>query len=272
MSATLKWNLDIFNATLRRAVAESSRAAPDVVNGHALGVALKAVELTEKANKAEIQRQLGQISRMHFTAARVVKARPARAGRVIKSGKNKGKVIAAKEGRGAYTVAAKWRQRADVTENSFAARIINKRLRDLYGPRAMIWGETLKKAVLKVIALRTSSVAFIKSGWLWAVRDLASSVKGFNAARGRNPDKDARINNVRKGRGIPARMGSGLFKATIENTSLIASGGKRQSKGRHNPLAVAERGLILAIKAEQRKMEKHLLEKFQAAMRKAGAL
>jgi len=239
MIPSIKVNLTQFNNTLRRAIQESSRTAPEVINGHALGVANQAILLTEKANKSEMERILGQIGR---------------AANLTKSGKVK------KRGYGKRIIA----------EDSFAARIVNARRRDFAGPDYMLWGTALEEAARKLISARARTVAFIKSGWIWALRDLIAVVKG---GRRTSPDKDARINQVRKGKAIPARGGSsGTFKATIENSSLIASGGKFQAKGPHSPMPIAERGLNAALNAELRNMEKHLRDKMTGAMKRAGAM
>lgn len=288
MSVGLKWNLQTFNETLRSAIRESSRAAPDVVNGHALGVAIKAIELTEKANKDKIAHQLGQIAnKITYIAAResrIIKGRKARAsrpGRVIKRGKNKGKYIGPREAREATadrrTRATKARfKRGDavLAQNSFAARIVNARRRDFAGVDYMLWGSTLEKAARKLIIARQKSVAFIKSGWLWALRDLMIAVgrAGFLTAKRRVASEERNVNTrVRKGGAVPARQGA-TPKASIYNTALVQSGGKFQSKGTHNPWPIAEKGLRAALRAEEGSMRQHLFNKMMAAMKRAKAV
>jgi len=241
---SLQFNLAQFNATLRKAAAGSSRAGVDVVNGHGLGVCIKAVELTEKADRAQIAHVLGQTG----TALNYTKK-----GDRLKK-RSKGQTI--------------------IKEDSFAARIVNARRRDFAGPDYMLWGNALEAAARKLITARVKSSAFIKSGWLWALRDLAAVVKGGR----KNPkDKDAKATGARKGRSIPARNTVGIFnsgkiKAVIENTALIASGGKFQAKGAHNPLPIAEKGLALALRVEQSNMEAHMKKKLTEEMKKAGML
>lgn len=238
MIPSIKVNLTQFNATLRRAVQESSRTAPDVINGHALGVASKAIELTEKANKDQIARILGQTgTQLNYTK---------RGDRLKK--RSRGKAI--------------------LEEDSFAARIVNARRREFAGPDYMLWGNALEEAARKLISSRMRSIAFIKSGWVWALRDLASVVRGRSKT---NPDRQARASGARKGRAQPARSGS-VVKAIIENTALIASGGKFQSKGSHNPMPIAERGLNAALRSEEAQLEKHLRDKMTGAMKRAGAM
>ena len=244
MAVTFKYDMRQFNATLRRAAQESSRAAPDVINGHALAVTIKAVELTEKANRDQIAHILGQTgTQLNYTKKGDRLKKRSRGGAIIK-------------------------------DDSFAARIVNARRKEFAGPDYMLWGNALEQAAKKLIAARQKATAFIKSGWLWALRDLAAVVKGWRKS---NPDREAKASGVRKGKANPARptggiFGSGMFKATIENTALIASGGKFQSKGAHNPLPIAEKGLRLALAAENANMEAHLKKKMTEAMKRAGAL
>ncbi len=246
MIPTFSVDMRAFNATLRRAVIESERAAPRVINGHAMGVALKAVELTEKADADKIAHILGQTgTQLNY----------------IKSGKR-------------LRVGQRARGGSLGGEDSFAARIVNARRREIAGPDFMLWGHALEDAAGKLIDARRRATAFIKSGWLWAIRDLAQVVPGF--ARNKT-GKDAKASGARKGGAMPARstggiFGSGKFKATIENSALITSGGKFQASGSHNPSAVASRGLQSAINAEQQNMEQHLRTGMTDAMKKAGVL
>lgn len=245
MTPSLSINVKQFNDTLRRAVKESSRAAVDVVNGHALGVIHKAIELTQMADREKMEATLGKIgTQLNYTKKGLVR-------------KGKGK-----------------RGQALLAEGSFAARIVNARRRDFAGPDYMLHGNALMAAARKLIAARVRSRAFIKSGFLWAMRDILQHVKGGKRTPG---DRQVKANGSQKGRAYPARefvgaFGSGKFVVTIENTALIASGGKFQSKGHHNPLPVAERGMALAIAAENANMEAHLKKKMEEAMKKAGAL
>ncbi len=247
MQPTFKVNTKEFNATLRRAIQESSRAAPDVVNGHAMAVALNAVKYTERANRDQIAQQLGQVgTQLNYTKKgdRLRKGRAARGNAILR-------------------------------DDSFAARIVNARRREHAGVDYMLWGDTLKEAARKLIKARQQSVNFIRSGWLWAVRDLASYVRGRGGIR--SAERDVKIVGSRKGRALAAKsvggvFGSGRFVATIENTSLIASGGKHQNKGHHNPMPIAEKGLAIALAVERANMEAHLAKKMKDAMKKAGAL
>lgn len=245
MIPTFKYDNRSFNAVLKKAVLESSRAAPKVINGHAMGVALKAVEATEKADADRIAQILGQTgTQLNYTK---------KGDRLRKGQRTRGKAI--------------------IAEDSFAARIVNARRKELAGPDFLLWGNALEDAARKLIAARRRSVGFIKSGWLWAIRDLAQVVPGFRRAA----SKDAKAIGQRKGVANPAKATGGLFasgtyRATIENSALIAAGGKFQSPGAHNPLPIAEKGLAAAMRAEESNLRKHLGLEMENAMRKAGAL
>lgn len=235
MKPTLQVEVRGFNEVLKEIAKQSSREAVDVVNGRLLAVIIKALKFTEKANAQQIAADLGQVGNQF---------RYTRTGRV-----KRGQMI--------------------LREDSFAARIVNARRRDYAGPDYMLWGNALDEAARKLIASRMRSVAFIKSGWIWALRQLAPLVK---FGRKSNPDKDARAIGQPKGSALPSRPNArGIFTASAENTALIAGGGKNQAPGPHNPLPVAERGLRKAFEDEKFEMERHLKRKFMEAAKRAGA-
>ena len=224
-----------FNTVLREVVRNSSRDAVDVINGRLFAVVIKAIRYTEKANKEEIARELGRLGTID---------------RVTKSGRRKsgGTILAA---------------------DSFAARIVNARRRDYAGADYMLFGTALEEAAKKLIAARMRSAAFIKSGWVWAVKQLLPLVK-FGAKS--NPDREAKPIGRPKGSALPAKPNlRGIFEASAENSALIAGGGRFQSPGAHNPLPIAEAGLRKAMADEKWEMERHLKRKFMEASRRAGA-
>lgn len=241
MNASLTFHLGTFNNTLKQAIKESSRAAPDVVNGHALGVASQAIALTEKADSAKIEYVLGQTgTQLNYTK---------KGDRLLGRRRVKGKRI--------------------LRDDSFAARIVNKRRAQFAGQDYMLWGNALETAARKLIAARVRSTGFIKSGWIWALRDLSAVVRRRRAT---TIKEDVAVSKTRKGGAIVARVGGGNVEATIYNTALVASGGQFQAPGHHNPLPVAERGLIKALRAEEANMRQHLFDKMMAALKKAGAV
>lgn len=239
MKPTIQVDFKSFNAVLREIVRTSSREAPDVLNSRLRFILIKALRFTVKANAEKIAFELGRIgSTLGFT----------KKGRLRKGGRG---------------------SKALLRNDSFAARIVNARRRDFAGPDFMLWGAALDQAAAKLIAARVRSVGFIKSGWLWALRQLAPFVKSGPRA---NPDREARAFGQPKGMAIPARNNArGVFEARAENRALIAGGGKFRAEGAHNPLPVAEAGLARAFADEKTEMERHLREKLVKAARAAGA-
>lgn len=231
-----------FNATIGRAIKASGRTAQRVINGHAIGVLDKAIDMTQSADRDQIAQILGQTgNQLNFTK---------KGDRLKKRAKGK----------------------ALIKENSFAARIVNARIKEHAGPDFMLWGNALEQAARKLIAARQRSVRFILVGWIWALRDMGrarSSKKSKNT-------RAVKVAGQKKGSATPAAEPTGFLGRTlvarIENTSLVESGGKFQSKGHHNPLPIAEKGLSLAMKAEEAEMERHMAEEMKKAMREAGAL
>lgn len=232
MGPTFKVDTTEFNRFLAGTVASSKRDAVTVINSRLLFVILKSIQMTAKANRAQIERELGQIGAdQKFT----------KSGRIKSS-------------------------RRVLREDSFAARIVNARRRDYAGPDFMLWGNALEEAARKLIAARVRSAAFIKSGWVGALRFIAPFVKG----RKTSPDKDAKIFGRPKGYATPARPAQSLITATAENRALL-TGGRFQSPGQHNPLPVAEAGLRKALASEQAEMTRHLREKLMQTAKQAGA-
>lgn len=233
-----------FNKVLQECVRQSSRAAPDVINGQLLALMLRAVKWTVKANRTALAFILGQTgTTLSYTKA--------------------GKLRTARQ--------QKRRGRLVLREDSFAARIVNARRRDYAGPDYMLWGKTLDEAAEKLIRARQKATGFIKSGWLGAIRDILPYVKFGKKS---NPDAETKIAGRPKGHAMPAKQGvkrSAIVEAVGVNTALIAGGGKFQAPGAHDPLTVAQDGLRLAARETKADMERHLKEKYMEAMRKAGA-
>lgn len=240
MRPTVQLDTRAFNQQLREVAAQSSRDGADVVNSRMSFVIRKAIQFTEKSNKAEIQHVLGQV------------------GNALVLTKKGDRLRKGKGGRG----------RAVLKENSFAALIVNARRRDQAGPDYMLWGNALEEAARKLIAARVRSVAFIKSGWAWAFREILPFVK-FKRPPGSVPDPDAKPRGQPKGFATAAKA-SNRIVATAENRALMASGGKYQAPGPHNPLPIAEAGLKLALASEQAEMTRHLKEKMQQSLRQKG--
>lgn len=240
MSLQFKADLRAFNKALHEAVLTSSRTAAEVINGHAMFVALAAIRNTEKADRNAIAYKLGQIGTKLTWNKRGTK--------VLKS---KSKTMA-------------------IRGDSLAARIINKRR--LRAKKDPLSGPELEAAITKMIAARQRGVAFIKSGWVWVVRDLWKTVR---SKRGAKVPKDVAVKGQPKGSAKPAQgnlrgAASGTVMCIIKNTALIAAGGKYQHSSRSNPMPVAEKGLAAGLREETENMKKHMAEKLRQAMQQQG--
>lgn len=95
---------------------------------------------------------------------------------------------------------------------AIAGRIINKRRGERGEPG--LYGKAMTIAVKMMMAARIRSVAFLKSGWLPAIKTLASLAEKRGAPR---QESSVRQIGQAKGRARPAREGSWFPRAIIEN-------------------------------------------------------
>lgn len=226
MSVDLACDWEAFNKSAERLLEHTSRTMPEFANGQMLRCASFAQDFTQKANADAIAQLLGQVG------TTVVRSR---------------KTGAFKKGRRIFSA----------EENSFAARIINSRLKKL--GQALLWGQALADAVRKMINARIRSAAFILSGWNTAIATLAA-VAGY-----KNGKRSSKSRKITPGIGWaePAKFTlSGPVVCTIANTALIEQS-KRDPERHSNPMPVAERGLQLGLRATTADMDQHYAEKFQ---------
>lgn len=208
------------NRAAEQAVAHSERTYPQFINGQALSVALRAVKQTKKAD-----------------ASRIVYALVGNVRTKVRVSRKTGKRVATRQ--------------YDVAEESLAARIVNARL--VERGEKPIFGKELVKAVKRMIGARLRAVAFIRSGWIYAIRTLSATV-GYSARPASG--EAARMRGQAKGYARPARsVLSGTVAAEIGNTALIHE--------QRNPMPVAQRGLELALRETARDMMEHLRKKLQ---------
>lgn len=140
----------------------------------------------------------------------------------------------------------------DVMEDSLAARIVNARLAKS-GESRLVWGKELAKKARQLIAARLRAVAFIRSGWIYAIRALAATIGGGSFAAG-----SARMSGQPKGYARPARRAvNSVVMAEIGNTALLSE--KARS-------SVATRGLAKAFDRERREMLAHAFKTLQPVM------
>lgn len=217
-----------FNAALKAAAKVSSRTMQGVVVGQALALSKRSLKHTEKADSNKIAQELGQTG----TKLRKRKAD----GRVVKGARVYG------------------------GEGTFAARIINTKRKK--SGKKPIFGEEMRKEVKRFIAKRIRGAGFIRSGWIWPIRDLAQKV-GF---------KDRRKVRKTKARPIkPPRVGSARFRkhkstplVEIINTAL-------NTKSKGNPVPVARKGLVAGMRETIADMRAHTAKRLQRELKRFSA-
>lgn len=182
-----------FRATLKQYVRVSKRTLPEICNSKAFYIALRAIIETPKANKLAIGKGLSRLI-YDFSGDR----------RSFKTAKRFGRF-------------------GQEYEVPIAALLVNK----LRGERNLpgLYGPAMKKAITQLIAVRQRSVAFLKSGWIPAVKKLAIVVKNKSGAP--PLERDVKVIGRPKGRAIPARDGM-VVTALIENA--IGSEGANRGK------------------------------------------
>jgi hypothetical protein len=226
MSAALTIDMREFNRAAELCIAHSERTYPQFINGQLLAVTSQAIKQTEKADANRIAYEMAGNVRTKLRTSR-------------------------KTGKRSAT------RQYDVIETSLAARIINARLKASGMP--LIWGKELAKAARRMIGARLRAVAFIRSGWVYAVRTLSREV-GYSSGRA----DAAAMRGQPKGYAIPAkRVVSGAVTGTAVNTALI--------QNERTPMPVAMRGLQAAINYVARDMLDHLQKKLQPVLNQYSA-
>lgn len=232
-----------FNSALKELFETDKRTCVDFINGQAWAVASAAIKETKKADAAKVASELGQIA----TAVKLTKSR--------KTGQ-------ARFRRGARVI------NANLT-NTLAARIIG-RLWDKGGWKskqaAALEGKSLEQQIKIFIGWRARAIGFIASGWIPAIRTLASIVRqkpsGLTSVQG------TKQLGVAKGKAIPARFQlTSKIEAMIENnalktTSQLAGG---------DPMKVATEGLQRAMNRAAADMMEKLAERRQRDFNKVNA-
>jgi hypothetical protein len=217
----------------------SKREFPDFVNGQALSVASRAGKLTIKADRNKIEHEMGVISKFE-------KLRGGNAGK-------KGWVRIGK------------RELVYDVSKSFAARIVNKRLRESGG--SQLSGEELGKAALKLIAAKVRSVGFIKSGWIESIKTLSNIV--YKKPRKATGIDGAKVYGKAKGWCKPAKQGDINPSCLIANTAILEAG--RFSSKTGNPMAVAEAGLKKALNEAKQDMIAELGKRLEKKFKQVSA-
>ena len=212
-----------FTRTLRKYAKVNKKTFREIVNKKALDLAFNAQRLTEAADPSAIEYKLGAIGN--------------KVGRSRKTGKiRKGRRI--------------------LSENNFAARIINSRRKKAGQP--LIWGKELERAAQKLINARVRAVRFLRSGWLPSIKKLSLSVERRDRVRW--PKGLVRGKAKPKGYGIAAR--SELRPSALVVNSATKNNRKAQAK--------IIRGLKAGLSATMADMVTYIERKMGREWRKAG--
>ncbi len=223
MATTVRVDNREFTASLRQYVKLSRTAFPDIANRKAFFIARGATRETPKADKNTIKSQLGSL--------------------IGRKGKKRRLKLA----------------QGTTHDAPLAALIINA-WRGRAG-KPGLFGAEMRDAIEKLLALRMRSIAFIKSGWLPAIRILGAKVRSKSGAP--REDKSAAIVGKDKGRAIPARDGAFRVRATIEN-SASTSRDKKQALFKYGEPAL-ERAFAAETASTIAEIERRLREAAQKA-------
>lgn len=193
---TVRVNTKEFDRALKRYLVTSREAVGEVVKRKAFFIARRAVIETPKAN-SKLKRELLQkiVLEEREIGQRI---------RISKSGKvKKGKMIT-----------------RNITV-PFAALIVNRR-RGKAGEKGL-YGAAMAEAINQMVAARMKSIAFLKSGWIPAIKYLERLVKKKAGA----PPMDRKASQIGRAKGSAKVDGAGFkIKVAIEN----AASAKRDKK------------------------------------------
>lgn len=226
-AVTFRVNTREFDATLRRYKELSKRDPKKICDTKAFFIARRAVIETPKADKANIKGDLGRL---------IVKKR---------------EVV----GMSLRTVKRFSRFGLEV-QAPLVALMINKRR----GKGRGLYGAAMTEAIRALIAARLRSIAFLKSGWLPAIRALVGLADTRGAPRQERGPTEI---GVPKGYAVPASQGW-KAKTTIANSA----------EARHDDKTAlykyGEPALQRAFDAETASMLDYMERKFRETAKEAG--
>lgn len=243
MKPTISLDASQWIAAARQLAETDKRTCVDFINGQALRVASFAIEDTKRADAAKIKVQLGAV------------------GTAVKFSKNKNGTTKVRQGK--FTLDYK------NVGNTLAARILGK-IWDKNGFKpaqaAKLEGKTLAEQVRIFINWRAQRTAFIASGWIPAIKKLASIV--YEKPIGITSRKGATQFGAEKGSATPAKFQlASVMTATIANTAL-----KTVSElGGGDPMPAATEGLQKALNRAASDMMQKLAQRRQRDFDKVNA-
>ncbi len=229
---TFKIDAREFTDTLKKYKDYSKRDVATIVNTKAFYIARGATRLTPGADPNSIKSQLGRLIR-----------------------KNK-KVIAI-----TYAKVKRFTRWGLEYEAPFAALIINARL----GRKSKkgLYGQSMRDAITRMISARNSSVKFLASGWIQAIKTLAPLAAKIGGGQKQDP-KAREIGPTAKGSASPARNSAWSATALITNSANA----KRDHKDAL--MRYAKPALEQAFADEEQSMQAYIENKQSEAATKAG--
>ena len=226
MSASITVDTREFQTAMRQYLGLTSRTLPQALNEKAFYIALGALDVTAKSNRAVIE-ELG------VDGYRVVKSK---------------KTGTLRQGRPIYNKAA--RARAIYLSRKFKGTgdEIQKQARNFYTS-----SEAIHKDVINFLGARLKSIGFLKSGWLPAIRKLVAAT-GYS--RGKIP-VDVKQKGRPKGRALVAKENSVNPVVEIENNATPT--GKQGQQA----MAMMTAALQKAFDRETASMREYIARKLQ---------
>lgn len=216
-----------FQATLKQYAKINRRTFKEITDSKALFIARGALWNTKKASKEGVKRELLELAYTLKTSA---------------SGRTR-----------------KYLKQSASRNAPVAALLINWK-RGRRGEPGL-YGDAMKKAVKNFLASRLRSIAFLKSGWIPAIRILNPLVKSKSGAK--PIDRTVKQYGKDKGTALPAREGS-KPKTIIEN-SASAKDDKKDAL-----FLYGEPALKRAFADETQSMLTYMADKLKGAAREAG--
>lgn len=224
------WDQSVFDAVLSEYMRHTKRTYTEVLNTKAFFIARKALAFTKKASAQDIGDTLGRLVAVRRTSLTL---------RSVKS--QRFELAPARE-----------------YDAPLAALIVNARA----APGEGKYGPQMTLAIRKMINSRMRSIAFLKSGWIPAIRILEPYARDKRGAAPRDPQ--ARIFGQEKGSAVPAIEGETMITSIINSAlGTGATGSKALAK-------YGGEALDRAFADEAASMQAYIDQRVQAATEEAN--
>ena len=233
----IKVNDKEFRQTLRQYIQVSRRTIPEIVNSKAYFIARRAIYETPKANKLAIGKSLSKLLLSLKTTA--------------------------KGGKMVLKTVTRYGRLGQTSQVPLAALLVNWQRGQRGKPG--LYGEKMKAAVEHFILNRQRTIAFIRSGWLPAVKILAPFVKSKKGAAPNDPE--TKQHGRQKGGAVPAREG---FRVAARIENAIAAGGKNAEHHGEAVNKYAIPALQRAFANEEASMRQYMEDKLKESAHSVG--